>query len=223
MNETVQPDDMTVPDVFDSTKKCIEEIEGRYGADSIVLAEELEAYAKMLREQKGSLMEAFNAESRAKAIRSNFNKDPLHDEIARNLKKRAKHNASSSINEPLICLVLSAVCGIVGALMCGATGGCAGVIFAAGSWFKALQWRISKLWFFGGLLSFGISDLAFTALHVRRFWAPAVLQIVFMAILGCLEFQKNNSPVVVKNPDQIAAQRTEAMKKLEKLGTIMTH
>jgi hypothetical protein len=91
MNESFQPPlEMQHQELFDSARHKLEEIEGKYGPQSIVLADELETYARLLRTHKGSMIEAFSAESKAKTIRSNFNKNPIYSEVAKNLKKRGK-------------------------------------------------------------------------------------------------------------------------------------
>lgn len=239
MNDTVQPGDaqhsteMVLPDevlqtdvmenenneLFESAKRCVEEIEGRFGSQSIVLADELEAYAQVLRTHKGSLIEAFNAESRAKVIRSNFNKEALHDDIARNLKKRAKRSAAPGANEPLICLIACLVCGALGTLMAGADGGCIGMILSSATWFKTVQWRVSRGWFVAGVLSLGLSDIGFCFTKWSRVWVAVVIQVAFLSILGCSEYMHANSPAA-KDPTLAAARKESAQKQLQNLSAM---
>lgn len=206
-------------EIFESAKRCVEEIEGRFGAHSLVLADELDAYARVLRQHKGSLLEAFSAESRAKAIRSHFTKDALHDEIAVNLKKRAKREESTQINEPLICLIVCLILAAVGFLAMGPQGAFTIVLLTSGTWFKTIQWRISRLWCIGGLCTLGLTDIVFVFTRGQRLWMSAVLQVVSMAILGLFQYQQANTPAN-KDAAAIAAKRDMAAKQLQRLSNM---
>lgn len=184
MSETAQ-ETAQVTELFDNAKKVLEETEGRYGHESLVLAEKLEEYALLLRAHKGSMMEAFSAESRAKAIRSNFNRDKIYEDVANGLRNRSlRDRKSTEPNEAVICLTASLLCGALGFFIGGMIGFSCGVIFASGSWLKCIQWRIQKLWVAGGILTGGVTDLVFLFMHFKRAWMATLLQTVFMLILG---------------------------------------
>lgn len=180
MSETAQ-----ATELFEMARKTLIETEGRYGHESLVLADKLEEYALLLREHKGSMMEAFSAESRAKAIRTNFNRDKLWEDVAQNLRKRSSRERNTcGAQEPLICLIVSLVCGGLAALLGGMIGFSCGVLLASSTWLKCAQWRQNKLWVLGSFTTLGFSDIAYLFLHFKRSWMPGLLQIASSVLLS---------------------------------------